>query len=178
MKQKKKIQKVIQHQHTTMMHKLATDLYRHHGLPRKSAIIKRFSEKLEIIFNQQFSTPTLSYRDIYRTRQELKLVLSIKRKLKKLPIVIRESDKTGIMHIGYKTDYDRKVLLYQQKTNAYTELSSNPLTETFNKVIHLLNDLSKNKEIQMWQYNKMIPNRKKIQLAYLYFIPKPHKVII
>ena len=43
------------------------------------------------------------------------MVHSIQRKLKKLPVIIRESDKSGILHIGYKSDYDRKVLLYQEK---------------------------------------------------------------
>jgi len=96
------------------MNKLASDLYRQHGLPTKGSIIKKFSDQLEIIFNQQFST-SLSYHDIYRTRKDLKTVLSIKRKLKKIPVIIRESDKSGIIHVGYKSDYDKKVLLYQEK---------------------------------------------------------------
>jgi hypothetical protein len=158
------------------MDKLASDLYRRHGLPTKASIIKKFSDQLQVIFNQQFST-SLSYHDIHRTRKDLKLVLSIKRKLKKLPIIIRESDKSGIIHVGYKSDYDKKVLLYQEKTQAYVELSSNPLMDTFYKVVHLLNDLSTKRQIQQWQYKKMIPNKEKIELAYLYFIPKPHKVI-
>jgi hypothetical protein len=70
-----------------------------------------FSDQLQIIFNQQFST-SISYHDLHRTWKDLKLVLSIKRKFKKLPIIIRESDKSGIIHIGYKSDYDKKVLLY------------------------------------------------------------------
>jgi hypothetical protein len=50
--------------------------------------------------------------------------------------------------------------------------------DTFYKVIHLLNDLETKKQIKPWQHKKMRPDQKKIQLAYLYFIPKPHKVII
>ena len=128
------------------------------------------------MFDQQFSS-SLSYHDIHRTRKDLKLVLSIKRKLKKLPIIIRPSDKSGVIHIGYKRDYDQKVLQYQEKTKAYVQLSSNPLMETFYKVIRLLNELSGKNQIKVWQYKKMRPDQKKIQLAYLYFIPKPHKVI-
>jgi hypothetical protein len=176
-KKKKKLQKNIQIQHSTIMDKLASDLYRHHDIPTKASIIKQFGAKLEIIFNQQFST-SLSYHDIHRTRKDLKTILSIKRKLKKISVIIRESDKSGIIHIGYKSDYDKKVLLYQEKTNAYREISLNPLTDTFHKVIRLLNDLNLKQEIRVWQYKKMIPNQKKIQLAYLYFIPKPHKVIV
>jgi hypothetical protein len=50
------------------------------------------------------------------------------------------------------------------------------LQDTLQKVIRLLNDLSIKKQIKPWQYKKMLPNQKKIQLAYLYFVPKPHKV--
>jgi hypothetical protein len=176
-KDKKKVQKKIQHQHTTIMDRLAADLHRRHGLPTKSTILKKFSEQLETMLNQQFSTP-LSYHDIHRTRRDLKMVHSIQRKLKKLPVIIRESDKSGILHIGYKSDYDRKVLLYQEKTNAYVELPSNPLTDTFYKVVRLLNDLSTKKQVRVWQQKKMMPDQKKIELAYLYFLPKPHKVIV
>ena len=48
--------------------------------------------------------------------------------------------------------------------------------ETNQKVIHLLNDLNLKKQIPVWRYDKMLPDQKKLQLAYLYFIPKPHKV--
>ncbi|CAF1366004.1 unnamed protein product [Adineta ricciae] len=173
---RKKIQKQIQHQHSTIVDKLASDLYRRHGLPTKASILKKFSDQLETIFNQQFTMPpSVSYRDMYRTRQELKIILSIKRKLKKLPVIIRESDKSGIIHIGYKSDYDDEVLLYQEKTKAYKELSSNPLMDTFYRVIRSLNDLCTKQQIKVWQHKKMIPNQKTIQMAYLYFVPKPHK---
>ncbi len=87
------------------------------------------------------------------------------------------SDKSGVFHIGSKSDYDRKILLYQDKTKACVELPFDPLMETFNKVIRLLNDLNSKKQIRVWQYNKMMPIKEKIQLAYLYFISKSHKVI-
>jgi hypothetical protein len=68
--------------------------------------------------------------------------------------------------------------LYQQKTQAYVELPSNPLMETFYKVVRLLNDLNSKKQIRVWQYKQMMPQKDKIKLAYLYFIPKSHKVIV
>ena len=161
-----------------MIDKLASDLQRRHGLPRKALVLKQFSDQLEVMFNQQFvsSSSSLSYHDIHRTRNDLKIVLSIKRKLKKLPVIIRPSDKSGVIHIGYKRDYDQKGIQYQEKTQAYVELSSNPLIDALHQVIRLLNDLKTKKQIKPWQYKKMMPDQKKIQLAYLYFIPKPHKV--
>lgn len=171
------IQKSIQQQHTTIMNKLADDLHRQHCLPKKANILKEFSEQLHAILNRTYYL-SRNYQDVHRSKAELKLVLSIQRKLKRFPIILRPSDKTGVLHIGYRTDYERKVEQYQMKTKAYVELSSNPLVETYDKVIRLLNDLNSKKQILVWQYNRMKPDRSKIQIAYLYFLPKPHKVII
>ena len=175
LKNKEVVDKQIQHQHTTIIDKLTEKLRKKCMRQPITSLIQQFSDQLEILFNQQRTT-SLSYQDINRTKRELKLVLSIKRKLKKLPVIIRQSDKSGVIHIGYKKDYDQKVLAYQQKTQAYVELSSNPLMDTYEKVIHLLNDLRRKNQIDAWQYKKMLPNEKKMQLAYLYFMPKPHKV--
>ncbi|CAM4986513.1 unnamed protein product [Rotaria socialis] len=54
-------------------------------------------------------------------------------------------------------------------------MNSNPLWSVFDKVIILLNDLRSKKYILSWQLDKMMPKRETVQLAYLYFIPKPHK---
>jgi hypothetical protein len=56
------------------------------------------------------------------------------------------------------------------------ELENDPLWIIFDKVVHLLNDLRLKKHILAWQLDKMMPTRDKMALAYLYFIPKPHKV--
>ncbi|CAF3471605.1 unnamed protein product [Rotaria socialis] len=69
----------------------------------------------------------------------------------------------------------RKQKLIDKKTGAYIELDSNPLWSVFDKVILLLNDLRSKKYILSWQLDKMMPKRETVQLAYLYFIPKPHK---
>ena len=175
MKKKDVVDKQIRQQHTTIIDKLTEKLRKKCMRQPITSLIQQFSDQLEILFNQQRTT-SLSYQDINRTKRDLKLVLSIKRKLKKLPVIIRQSDKSGVIHIGYKKDYDQKVLAYQQKTKAYVELSSNPLMDTYQKVTNLSNDLRRKTQIDAWQYKKMLPNEKKMQLAYLYFMPKPHKV--
>ncbi|CAF4077322.1 unnamed protein product [Rotaria sordida] len=55
------------------------------------------------------------------------------------------------------------------------ELSVNPLEEIQDKVIQSLNQLREKKLILQWQYNKMMPDRTKPELAHLYFNPKIHK---
>jgi hypothetical protein len=90
--------------------------------------------------------------------------------------IIRFTDKSGIFHLGHATDYEQKAEAYRQKTGAYIELETDPLWPTFDKVVHLLNSLRSKDHIRAWQLNEMMPKRSKIALAYLYFIPKPHKV--
>ncbi|CAF3291710.1 unnamed protein product, partial [Rotaria socialis] len=96
--------------------------------------------------------------------------------LKKGQYVLRVTDKSGIFHIGHAADYAKKAEAYRKKTCAYIELDSDPLWSVFDKVILLLNGLRAKKHILSWQLDKMIPKREKVQLAYLYFIPKPHKI--
>jgi hypothetical protein len=152
-----------------------TYLHHRHQMPPKSLAIQQLSNHLQTLLYKRYHT-SLSYLDIYRTRRDQKLMLSIKRKLKDGNHILRVTYKSGVFHIGQKVDYDRKVERYQKQTGAYIELSSNPLMNTFYKVVRLLNDLNTKKHIREWQYKKIMPDSKKIKLAYLYFVPKPHKV--
>ena len=56
------------------------------------------------------------------------------------------------------------------------EVSSNPLWIIFDKVVHLLNDLRSKKHLLAYQLDKIMPKRERVELAFLYFLPKPHKV--
>src|SRR3954454_20325836 len=71
---------------------------------------------------------------------------------------------------------NKKQKLIDKKTAAYIRLESDPLWIVFDKVVYLLNHLRSKDQIRAWQLNKMMPKREKVALAYLYFIPKPHKV--
>jgi hypothetical protein len=174
---KKKSQQKSQQEVKSITGKLTSYLHEHYGVPHKSLNMKQFSNSLKTIFNERYAACSLSYLDLYRIRNDIKLIHSIKRKLHKAACIIRVSDKSGVFHIGSKSDYDRKVLLYQDKTKAYVELPFDPLMETFNEVVRLLNDLNSKKQMRVLQYNKMMPKEDKIKLAYLYFISKSHKVI-
>ena len=87
LKNKEVIDKQIQHQHTTIINKLTDKLRSQQIRHPISSLIKQFSEQLQVMFNQQ-RTISLTYQDVNRTKRDLKLVLSIKRKLKKLPVII------------------------------------------------------------------------------------------
>ncbi|CAF4502130.1 unnamed protein product [Rotaria socialis] len=68
-----------------------------------------------------------------------------------------------------------KISLNRIQLDYLSKSDSNPLWSVFDKVIILLNDLRSKKYILSWQLDKMMPKRETVQLAYLYFIPKPHK---
>jgi len=140
-----------------------------------STIIKQFSQALATRLHDRYMAP-ISYLNAYRARKELTLMKSIQFRLKKAEYVLRVTDKSGIFHLGHATDYEQKAEAYRQKTGAYIELENNPLWSVFDKVVHLLNNLRSKDRIRVWQLNKMMPKREKVALAYLYFIPKPHKV--
>ena len=144
-------------------------------IPQTSTVIKQVAQHLQTYLNQQYMAP-IPYLSIYRARKELHLMKSIKWRLKKGDCILRMTDKSGRFHLGHIQDYQRKAQAYREKTKAYIELSMNPLSTTFYKVVPLLNELRSKNHIKAGQLNQMMPKADKVTLAYLYFIPKPHKV--
>ena len=165
----------MKQQFETIKNTVTSYLVRVHHMSYRSPIIQQFLQQMETNLNQRYMAP-LSYRDIYRTRRELKLIKSIESKLRKGNYILRFTEKSGIFHIGHATDYEKKAEAYRQKTGAYIELENDPLWTVFDKVVHLLNELRSKDQIRAWQLDKMMPKRDQVALAYLYFIPKPHKV--
>ena len=137
----------VKKEHKNMMDVIIPFLVRVHYIPNTSTIIKQFSQQLEACLYQRYMAPK-SYLDIYRSRKELKIVKSIRHRLKKEKYILRVTDKSGIFRIGHAKAYETKAETYRQKTRAYIELESNPLWTVFDKVVHLLNDLRSKKHIQ------------------------------
>ena len=168
-------QKQMKQEHEHMMNSVVSYLVRVHHMPPTATIIEQFSQSLATCLFDRYLAP-ISYLNTYRARKEWKLMKSIQFRLKKANYVLRVTDKSGIFHLGHARDYEQKAEAYRQKTGAYIELESDPLWTVFDKVVHLLNDLRSKDQIRAWQLNEMMPKREKVGLAYLYFIPKPHKV--
>ena len=160
-----------------IIEKVASDLRAHYRIPQKALELQNFNDQLRSLFSQRCHD-SLLYLDKHRIRHEVKLVHSIRRKLHRKNHIMRVTDKSGVFHIGSLMNYERKVKEYQLKTNAHLELSSNSLMETYDKVVRLLNDLRSKSQIAAWHYLKMMSNKNKTRIAYLYFIPKPYKVML
>jgi len=169
-------EKQVKQEHENIMNTITAYLIRVYHMRNSSTIIQQFSQQLATCLHDRYMSP-ISYLNMYRARKERKLIKSIQSRIKKSNYVIRVTDKSGIFHLGLVTEYEQKAEAYRQKTGAYIELESDPLWTVFDKVVHLLNNLRSKDQIRVWQLNKMMPKRDQVALAYLYFIPKPHKVI-
>jgi hypothetical protein len=155
----------VQQEYENIMDTVASYLVRVYHMPPTATVIKEFNQQMETYLHQRYMAP-LSYRDIYRTRKELKLIKSIQYRLKKEKYILRVTDKSGIFHISHATDYEQKAEAYRQKTGAYIELTDDPLWTVFDKVVHLLNNLRSKDQIRAWQLDKMMPKRDKVTFAY------------
>ncbi|CAF1434632.1 unnamed protein product [Adineta steineri] len=144
------------------------------NLPLTSPLYKMYSDRLRTYLLERYMTP-LPLIDQLHARRELKLIKSIQQKLKKYKLILRETDKSSVFHIGYAIDYKQKATKYRQDTGAYEELNVNPFNETIYNVTHALNQLKTMSKIAEYQRMNMIPVREKTQLAYMYFILKSHK---
>jgi hypothetical protein len=89
------------------MNTVTTYLVHVHHIPNTAPIIKKFIQQIETHLHEQYMTP-LSYRDIYRTRKEFKLLKSIESKLKKGKYILRFTDKSGIFHLSHASIYGKK----------------------------------------------------------------------
>ena len=137
-----------------------------------------FFTAIENLLRQLYTTP-LPYKLQIRGKYEHHMIRSIQRQIKQSNIIIRPTDKSKVFHLGSTEDHHRKALEYMQKTNAYEEVLNgvNPYLDHLRAVLALIDPLLKNKAInlEVWKH-KMRPDPKTIELAHLYFIPKPHKV--
>lgn len=172
----KRREQVIHDEHKQIMTPLTCHLIRYHHIPNTATIVKTISDRLQVYLRRCYTMP-LSYLNIYRVRKEFKLMKAIRYRLKKGNYILRTSDKSGIFHLGHVKDYKRKAQAYQERTQAYVELTGdNLLSVIFRKVACLLNELRSKKHIQAGQLERMMPKFDTVSLGYLYFIPKPHKV--
>jgi hypothetical protein len=132
--------------------------------------VKEFFVSIHNLLREVLTKP-LPSRLLTRARYDHKMV----------KIVIQRTDKSKVFHLASLDSYYYKSLEYMQKTNAYKEIESgiNPCMDHLQQVLKLIDSSLKNKSIDLkiWQ-QYMYPNIQTIELAYLYFIPKPHMVNI
>ncbi|CAF4287291.1 unnamed protein product, partial [Rotaria sordida] len=90
------------------------------GREPPKAMMNHYCELVENRLRQRFMAP-LAYVDFMRAQREFRLVKSIRRKARKAKLILRVCDKGGGLHIGSKSDYERKAAKYREDTKAYQE---------------------------------------------------------
>lgn len=159
------------------MDKIAPHLLRYYRIHSTHPLMKNLTDQLRLQFDRGYTT-SISTRDVFRAQNDFRIVEAIQDKLARNKLLLRVTDKSNILYIARFVDFDQKAQAYREKTKAYQELTANPLEEILRKVTRLLNDLRAKGLIQANQYEKMMPKRDKVRLAYMYFNPKVHKVCI
>ena len=126
----------------------------------------------------------LSSRTLARAQSDHRMTRSISRVLNKQEIILRRTDKSKVFHLASAASYRQKSFNYMLKTQAYQKIDSgiNPCLDHLRQVLPLIDPLLEKKkkkgiDLILWKQN-MRPNLATIELAHLYFIPKPHKVSI
>ncbi|CAF3299545.1 unnamed protein product [Rotaria socialis] len=165
----------IEKHHKDIYSKVETHLtgYSHH-IPRNNPIFKKYSDHLLDYFNDTYFIP-LPCKDQLISREQAQILGSIRRIIQNMNLIIRVTDKGNNFYIGSAIEFEKKAQKFFSDTNAFIELSSNPFNEILDKVIQLLNTLRGKDLIRKWQYEQMMPDRTKCELAHLYFNPKTHK---
>lgn len=144
-------------------------------IPFEASVFKQYSKHLHDYLHQCYFTP-LSYKDQIPSKEQAKIVASIRMKIKQFNLIIRLTDKGNNFYIASAIEFEKKVQKFFSDTHAFVELSANPFNEILIKVTQVLNRLRQTKFIFQWQYDKMMPDKKTCELAHLYFNPKTHKV--
>ena len=128
---------------------------------------------------RQSYTKSLSPQLFARARHDYQMVTSIRHLQKKHKIVIQRTDKSKVFHLGSADSYHERALQYMAKTNAYREIENgmNPCMDHLRQVLTFIDSLMKKKAIDLNIWKRyMRPNINTVELAHLYFLPKPHKV--
>jgi hypothetical protein len=146
-----------------------------HCIPLESPYFKQYSYQLLNYLDYCYFSPIL-YKDQIQALQQIHIASTIRQKIKIDNLIIRITDKGHNFYIGSAIEFEKKAQKFFSDTNAFIQLSENPFNEIQDKVISLLNKLRQKEFISKKQYNEMIPDRIKSELAHLYFNPKTHKV--
>ncbi|CAF1315870.1 unnamed protein product [Rotaria sp. Silwood1] len=164
----------IKNEHEEITKKVQGHLNQYHHIPPKSSILKEYSNEVFDHFNRSYFTP-LSSKEQIEAFEQAQMTASIREKLKKNNLILRLTDKGNNFYVGSAGEFEQKGEKFFQETNAFIEISINPLNQIQDQVIQLLNRLRSKRLILEWQYKKMMPDRNNSELAHLYFNPKTHK---
>ena len=171
-------QKQVKREFNSILDVITPYLIRVHHMAQTSSIMKVLSQQLATYLCERYMAP-MSYLHIPCARRELKILWSPSNAVGEKETMFSVSPTKVVSSVlTLPTIMSERAEASRRKTEAYFKLDSDPLWIIFDKAIDVLNDLRSKKHIMAWQLKKRLPKREKVALAYLYFVPRPHKVNI
>ncbi|CAF4481894.1 unnamed protein product, partial [Didymodactylos carnosus] len=138
----------------------------------KLIIVQQFYQKIEQLL---LNIHEPNSRNIPFYNQHHHIINTLKKKIFDTKTIIRKTDKSKVLHLGTSKQYQLKSEQFMDKTQAYKIIDHNPLYDIISQITHCLRTWLTNKYITSKQYEKLLPVRRKCQLAHLYYQPKAHK---
>ena len=134
-----------------------------------------YDNLLTTIDSNQFKIAKHTY--ITRKRNYNRIIKRLKHKLHSANIILQRTDKSKVFHLGKILDYQKKSKDHMDKTKAYKCLGDiNPLPELIERTNKYLLNLRLIHWISQKQYENLCVNKNEVKLAYLYYLPKAHKL--
>ena len=105
-----------------------------------------------------------------------RVVKRLKNKLRLANVLIQETDKSKVFHLGKAQDCRIKSEIYMKKTAAYMCLDDkDPLPDSIKSVNGYVLNLRLTHRITQKQYEQLTVKSNEVQLAHPYYLPKAHK---
>ena len=160
----------------TLKRKIETRFFEKKVSPGRpvNEFISELDVLLQKLHNQSGSNQSFTIKS---TKNFKRLVKRLKYKIRSASTILRKSDKSKVFHLGKVDDYEKKSEEYMAKTQAYKCLGTDdPLPDLIQCTNRYLLDLRLAKWITQKQYEKLCINPNEVELAHLYYLPKPHKI--
>ena len=155
--------------------------------------VEEFVAELDVLLQRLHNTPDSNYYRLSQSQSQSqcngsfiinKRTKNFKRIVKRLryktgltSTILRKSDKSKVFHLGKVDDYEKKSKEYMAKTQAYKCVGTDdPLPDLIQRTNKYLLNLRLAKWITQKQYEQLCINPNEVELAHLYYLPKPHKI--
>ena len=151
--------------------------------------IEEFIAELDVLLQKLHNTPDYNHYPLSqsqsngtfninkRTKNFKRIVKRLRYKTRLVSTIVRKSDKSKVCHLGKVDDYEKRSEEYMVRTQSYKCVGKDdPLLDLIQRTNKYLLNLRLAKWITQEQYEQLCINPNEVELAHLYYLPKPHKI--
>ena len=145
--------------------------------------VEEFIAELDVLLQKLHNSPdsiqhrSSQFQSNKSTKNFKRIVKRLRYKTRLASTIVRKSDKSKVFHLGKVDDYENKSEEYMARTQAYKCLGTyDPLPDLIQRTNKYLLNLRLAKWITQKQYEQLCINASEVELAHLYYLPKPHKI--